>query len=67
MDDPFQVFLTCYRVLSAFGDERAVTLLADAYTRLQQRSARLGDAALASGYLAGTRSHWELARLRAGT
>ncbi len=65
MDDPFQVFLTCYRVLRASGNARAAPLLADAYARLQQRAARLGDEALARAYLRGTCSHRELARLGA--
>jgi predicted ATPase/DNA-binding SARP family transcriptional activator len=42
-NDPFFIYLTCYRVLAANGDERAGTLLQQGYDLLQQAAAALDD------------------------
>ncbi len=40
-DDPLRVYLACYRVLEALGDERAETVLRTAHGLLHERAARL--------------------------
>jgi len=42
-NEPFAIYLTCYRVLTALGDERAATLLQQGYDLLQQVAAALDD------------------------
>jgi len=43
--EPFLVYLTCYEVLLALDDQRAVPLLSDAYQYLQSRAMNLSDLA----------------------
>jgi len=42
-NEPFAIYLTCYRVLTATGDERAVALLQQGYALLQQDAVGLDD------------------------
>jgi predicted ATPase/DNA-binding SARP family transcriptional activator len=42
-NDPFFIYVTCYRVLAANGDSRAAALLQQGYDLLQQGAAALGD------------------------
>lgn len=57
-----RIHLTCYQVLSAVGDERAITLLTMGYTILQERAAKIEEEGLRASYLSIT-VHAELCRL----
>jgi tetratricopeptide (TPR) repeat protein len=61
MDDPFRVYLTCYRILSATGSPRAGELLDSAYQQLQARAAKIEDEALRHSCLENVATHRELA------
>ena len=43
VDEPFRVYLTCYHVLRAHDDNRAIPFLKEAYRQLQTTSARISD------------------------
>ncbi|MFQ5344187.1 MAG: tetratricopeptide repeat protein, partial [Anaerolineae bacterium] len=60
--DPFQVYLTCYRVLRADGDPRAQEVLTTAYNLLQERAAKIGDEDLRRSFLENVASHREIVR-----
>jgi tetratricopeptide (TPR) repeat protein len=51
-DEPFYLYLTCYRILAAANDPRAIPLLRQGYTLLQQYADQITDDAL-------RRSFWE--------
>ncbi|MFC2046168.1 tetratricopeptide repeat protein, partial [Chloroflexota bacterium] len=57
---PFQVFLTCYCVLEAGGDSRALEILATAHDQLQERAAKITDEKLRRSYLENVVAHREL-------
>ena len=59
-DEPFRIYLTCYRVLQATGDQRATPLLVQAHQRLQQLAALITDEALRHSYLQTVPIHREL-------
>lgn len=59
-NEPFRLYLTCYRVLQATGDQRATPLLAQAHQRLEQLAARITDEALRHSYLHTVPIHREL-------
>jgi hypothetical protein len=59
-NEPFRIYLTCYRVLQATGDQRATPLLVQAHQRLQQLAARITDEALRHSYLHTVPIHREL-------
>jgi DNA-binding SARP family transcriptional activator/predicted ATPase/Tfp pilus assembly protein PilF len=59
-EEPFRIYLTCYRVLQAAGDPRAAELLRTAYLLLQQRAAAIGDRALRRAFLQNVAAHREL-------
>lgn len=46
-----RIYLTCYQVLNAVGDERATALLRMGYTILQERAAKITSADLRQSYL----------------
>ena len=50
-DDPFRIYLTCYKVLKANDDPRANTILTDAYNLLQTRAANISDEHLRGCFL----------------
>ncbi|WP_425261136.1 ATP-binding protein [Rubrivivax sp. RP6-9] len=50
-EEPMRLLLACWRVLQAAGDARAAPLLETAHAELQQRAARIGDAARRRAYL----------------
>jgi class 3 adenylate cyclase/tetratricopeptide (TPR) repeat protein len=60
-DEPFGVYLSCYQALRAAADARAGDTLAVAYTRLQERAARISDAGARQVFLARVPSHRALA------
>jgi len=59
-DEPLRVYLTCFDVLRASHDVRAPSLLTAAYTLLQERAARISDAALRQAFLENVPAHQEL-------
>jgi len=59
-DEPFQVYLTCYRVLRANQDGRAVDILTTAYRLLQERAARINAADMRRIFLENVAAHREL-------
>lgn len=55
--EPFDIWLTCYRVLAASKDPRANDILATAHQQLQERAARLKDDALRKSFLESIKTH----------
>jgi len=60
--DPFQIYLTCYRVLKASQDPRGGQLLTAAADLLQERAARITDEAMRRSFLENVASHREIVR-----
>jgi class 3 adenylate cyclase/tetratricopeptide (TPR) repeat protein len=63
---PGEVYLCCWRVLSACRDARAAEVLIAAGSYLDEMGARIDEADLREGFLTRVRAHVELAQLRAG-
>jgi tetratricopeptide (TPR) repeat protein len=61
--EPLRVYLTCYRVLAAGGDPRAPDMLAEGHALLQERAAKIHDAALRRSYLERVVVNRELAAI----
>jgi len=59
-DEPFKVYLTCYRVLRANQDSRAETVLEKAYALLQERAAKIDDEEMRRSFLENVASHREI-------
>ena len=59
-DGPFQVYLTCYRVLCAAGNPRAQAILSTACRLLQERAAQIGDETLRRSFLENVVAHREI-------
>jgi hypothetical protein len=59
-DEPFQVYLTCYRVLCAGRDPRAGGVLVAAHRLLQERAARIEDEELRQSFLENVVAHREI-------
>lgn len=59
----FQIYLTCYDILSASADERAAPLLKSAYDQLQLRAGNLPDQERQQRFLAGISVHHRLVTL----
>ena len=57
LDEPFDVYLTCYRVLEAIRDPRAVTVLQTARQRLLEYADHIDDAALRQSFLEHVATH----------
>ncbi len=62
-DDPGRVYLACYQVLRAAGDERAAVVLADGRTFLQNRASLIQDPAYRQMFLQNNPAHRQLAEL----
>lgn len=59
--EPFQVYLTCYDVLMANGEEeRGRELLTTAHTLLQERAAKISDPVMRSSFLNKVSTHHRL-------
>jgi predicted ATPase/DNA-binding SARP family transcriptional activator len=56
-DEPFQIYLTCYRVLQAHDDARAPALLAEARRLLDARAALLPDEKTRQAFLSNIPVH----------
>jgi hypothetical protein len=61
-DEPFRVYLTCYRVLQATGDPRAEEILDRAHRLLRERASRIGDESLWRSFLENVAAHGEIVR-----
>lgn len=61
-DEPFRVYLTCYRVLQANQDARAQDVLHTAHTLLQERAAQIDDATMRRLFLESVAAHREIVR-----
>jgi len=59
-DDPFGIYLTCYRILQACGDPRASQLLENAYQDLQEQAAKIEDEELRHSFLNNVATHREI-------
>lgn len=59
-NEPFRIYLTCYRILQATGDHRATPLLVQAHQRLQQLAALITDESLRHSYLQAIPMHREI-------
>jgi predicted ATPase/DNA-binding SARP family transcriptional activator len=59
---PFQVYLTCYRVLEANHDPRAQEILTTAHNLLQERAVRITDEELRRSFLENVAAHREIVR-----
>jgi hypothetical protein len=59
-DEPFRIALTCYRVLEANSDPRAVGVLRVAQQRLLERADAIADPALRRSFLENVATHREL-------
>jgi predicted ATPase/DNA-binding SARP family transcriptional activator/predicted negative regulator of RcsB-dependent stress response len=59
-DEPFRVYLTCYRVLHANQDPRAQEILTTAHRLLQERAAKISDDELRRSFLENVAAHREI-------
>jgi hypothetical protein len=59
-DEPFQVYLTCYTVLTASNDARAATLLQTAHELLTAYAERILDLTLRRSFLENVTTHRDL-------
>jgi tetratricopeptide (TPR) repeat protein len=59
-DEPFRVYLTCYRVLQASGDPLAAHILDQAHRLLQERAAKISDEKLRRSFLENVAAHREI-------
>ena len=60
--EPFQVYLTCYRVLRANHESAATDVLNDAYGLLQERAAKISDKEIRHSFLESVAAHSEIIR-----
>jgi len=58
-EEPFRVYLTCYRVLRANHDPRAGDILDTAHRLLQERAAKIEDEELRRSFLENVAAHRE--------
>jgi tetratricopeptide (TPR) repeat protein len=59
-EEPFRVYLTCYRFLKASQDPRAEDVLRTAHRLLDERAARIGDEELRRSFLENVAAHREI-------
>ena len=62
-DQLFQVYLICYRVLSACQDTRSQEILESAHSLLQKRAAMISDDALRQSYLENVSANCKVGKL----
>jgi adenylate cyclase len=60
IDDPFWIYLTCYRVLRADQDHRAAEVLEAAFQLLQERAAKIENEELRRSFLESVAAHREI-------
>ena len=59
-DEPFRIYLTCYRVLVANQDPRASVIMNIAYDLLQERAGKITDTELRRSFLENVAAHREI-------
>jgi hypothetical protein len=59
-EEPFRIYLTCYRVLRASQDPRARTVLNTAHRLLGERTAKISDEELRRSFLDNVAVHREI-------
>lgn len=59
-EEPFRIFLTCYRVLEAAGDTRARKILHDAIQQLQAQATKISDETMRYSFVQNVAAHREL-------
>lgn len=62
-DEPFEIYLTCYRILSAQQDPQAAELLATAYTQLQLLASKITDKQLRHSFWHTVPAHRQIRAL----
>ena len=62
-EDLFRVYLTCYQVLEATQDERALQILTTAHTHLQRQATKIDDKTLRQSFLENVSLHRQLGQL----
>jgi len=67
IEEPFRVYLTCYRVLRANEDPRAGDILSTAHRLLQERAAKISDEKMRQSFLENVTAHREIASEWRGT
>jgi predicted ATPase/DNA-binding SARP family transcriptional activator len=60
LDEPFEIYQTCYSVLAAHRDPRAGTVLHQAQQCLFDYASRIDDETLRRSFLENVPAHWEL-------
>ena len=60
LHEPFAIYLTCYRILVAADDPRAVTMAQKAHSLLQAYADQITDATLRQSFLENVPIHREL-------
>jgi adenylate cyclase len=56
-EEPFRIYLTCYRVLHANDDPRAEEILAEAHALLQEQATQISDEAMRRTFLENVPAH----------
>jgi len=64
IDEPFMIYLTCYRVLEANHDPRAESILATASRLLEEYASQFTEEAQRHAFLYNVPSHRDLMQLR---
>ncbi len=59
-EEPFRVYLTCYRVLRASQDPRAQDILNTAHHSLQEQAAQISDQEMQRSFLENVTAHQEI-------
>jgi len=61
-EEPFRVYLTCYRVLQDNRDPRAAAILDTAHCLLQERAAKISEEELRRSFLENVAAHREIVK-----
>lgn len=59
-DEPFRVYLTCYRVLQASRDSRSQGVLNMAHSLLQEQAGKIADEEVRRSFLENVAAHREI-------
>ena len=62
-DEPFEMYLTCYRILAARGDQRAGALLAAANAQLEELAGKITDRQIRHSFWHAAPAHRQLREL----
>ncbi|MBN1484881.1 MAG: tetratricopeptide repeat protein, partial [Chloroflexia bacterium] len=63
IENPFEVYLICFRILQAHDDPRSAEILQQAHRLLQERAARIDDAEMRRSFLENVVAHREIGQL----